>query len=68
MESHMRDYINVIFDVLDLLVVRLTLLALQIFGAYTLIKGQSVAPGNFIMGMCSSAVRGVGVTKAATGC
>ena len=40
MESLMRDYINAIFDVLDLLVVRLTLLALLIFGAYTLIKGH----------------------------
>jgi len=35
----MRDYINVIFDVLDLLVVRLTTPCPADFGAYTLIKG-----------------------------
>ena len=38
--EHMRDSINAIFDLLELLVVRLTLLALLIFGAYTLIKGH----------------------------
>jgi hypothetical protein len=42
MESHMssRDRINDIFDVLSLFVVRLTLLALEIIGAYTLIGGR----------------------------
>jgi hypothetical protein len=37
MESHMRDRINATFDLLDLLVVRLTLFALLIVGADTLI-------------------------------
>jgi hypothetical protein len=40
MESHMRDRINAIFDVVELLLARLTLLALLIFGAFTLIKGH----------------------------
>jgi len=47
MESHMRDRINAIFDLLELLVVRLdhlivrlALLALVILGAYALIKGH----------------------------
>jgi hypothetical protein len=36
----MRDRINELFDILDLLVVRLTLLVLLAVGAYTLIKGH----------------------------
>jgi hypothetical protein len=45
MESYMpnppwRDRINDSFDLLGLLVVRLTLLALEIIGAYTLIRGH----------------------------
>jgi hypothetical protein len=36
----MRDRINHLFDILDLLVVRLTLLALLVIGAYTLIAGH----------------------------
>jgi hypothetical protein len=39
-ESHMRDRINAVFDLLELLVVRLALLGLMILGAYTLIKGH----------------------------
>jgi hypothetical protein len=34
------DTINKIFNILDLLVVRLALLALAAIGAYTLLKGQ----------------------------
>lgn len=40
MESSVRDRINRIFDLLELLVVRLTLLILLIVGAYTLIRGH----------------------------
>jgi hypothetical protein len=36
----MRDRINTVFDVLDLLVVRLVLLILLIIGAYALISGH----------------------------
>ena len=36
----MRDRINEFFDLLDLLVVRLTLLILLVVGAYTVIKGH----------------------------
>jgi hypothetical protein len=36
----MRNRINDFFDTLDLLVVRLTLFALLVVGAYTLIKGR----------------------------
>jgi len=40
MESRMRDRINLVFDILDLLVVRVTLLILLIVGAYALVKGH----------------------------
>jgi hypothetical protein len=36
----MRERINTFFDILDLLVVRLTLLILLVLGAYTLIRGH----------------------------
>jgi hypothetical protein len=36
----MRERINTFFDILDLLVVRLTLLILLALGAYTLIRGH----------------------------
>ena len=36
----MRDRINHFFDVLDLLVVRLLLLALLVIGAYTVLRGH----------------------------
>lgn len=39
-EKLMRDRMNAIFDILDLLVVRLTLLILLVVGAYTLIRGH----------------------------
>ena len=35
----MRELINTFFDILELLVVRLTLLILLVLGAYTLIRG-----------------------------
>jgi hypothetical protein len=35
----MRELINAFFDILELLVVRLTLLILLVLGAYTLIRG-----------------------------
>ena len=37
----MRERINTFFDILELLVVRLTLLILLVLGAYTLIRGHS---------------------------
>jgi hypothetical protein len=36
----MRERINAFFDILELLVVRLTLLTLLALGAYTLIRGH----------------------------
>jgi hypothetical protein len=47
MESSMptRDRINEIFDALDLVVVRLTLLALLVIGAYTVIRGHPQPTG-----------------------
>jgi len=36
----MRDRINALFDLLDLLVVRILLLILLLIGAYTLIRGH----------------------------
>jgi hypothetical protein len=39
-ENQLRDRINNFFDVLELIVVRLTLLALAIIGAYYLIHGH----------------------------
>ena len=39
--SSLPSTINKCFDVLDLLVVRLTLLALVVLGAYHLIKGHT---------------------------
>lgn len=38
--SELPDIINRVFNVLDLLVVRLTLLALAALGAYALLKGH----------------------------
>jgi hypothetical protein len=38
-EGTMRELINAFFDILELLVVRLTLLILLVLGAYTLIRG-----------------------------
>jgi hypothetical protein len=40
MESYMRDHINHFLDILDLLVVRLTIFILLAVGAYTLIRGH----------------------------
>jgi hypothetical protein len=40
MESTMRERINAFFDILELLVVRLTLLILLVLGAYALIRGH----------------------------
>jgi hypothetical protein len=36
----MRDRINALFDILDLIVVRILLLGLLVIGAYTLISGH----------------------------
>jgi hypothetical protein len=36
----MRDRINALFDILDLVVVRILLLILLVIGAYTLIRGH----------------------------
>lgn len=38
--NHLADIINKVFDVLELLVVRVTLLGLAALGAYHLIKGS----------------------------
>jgi hypothetical protein len=38
--ASMRERINNFFDLLELLVVRLTLLILLVLGAYTLIRGH----------------------------
>jgi hypothetical protein len=38
--NELPEVINRIFDILDLIVVRLTLLALAAFGAYALLKGH----------------------------
>jgi hypothetical protein len=38
--SEVPEVINRVFDILDLLVVRLTLLALAALGAYALLKGH----------------------------
>ena len=38
----MRELINTFFDILELLVVRLTLLILLVLGAYTLIRGHLI--------------------------
>lgn len=38
--NDLTEVVNHVFDVLDLLVVRLTLLALTVLGAYALLKGH----------------------------
>ena len=40
MESLMRERVNALFDLLDLVVIRLTLLILLVLGAYSLIRGH----------------------------